>query len=121
MLENEKRKIRTGGFVDEIDEDDFDVEEEEAPQRAVQSATSEAHELLKKEVAAATAKDSKPVRKSAKPATQTKKAALKKKAAPEIHEEEEDNQLRSRNWQSQDIHRRSLLRKQRKKEMLLTL
>ena len=46
--------------------------------------------LLKKEVAAATAKDSKPVRKSAKPATQTKKAALKKKAAPEIHEEEED-------------------------------
>lgn len=77
----EKRKIRTGGFVDEIDEDDFDVEEEEAPQRAVQSATSEAHELLKKEVAAATAKDSKPVRKSAKPATQTKKAALKKKAA----------------------------------------
>ena len=73
----EKRKIRTGGFVDEIDEDDFDVEEEEAPQRAVQSATSEAHELLKKEVAAATAKDSKPVRKSAKPATQTKKAALK--------------------------------------------
>ena len=25
-----KRKIRTGGFVDEIDEDDFDVEEEEA-------------------------------------------------------------------------------------------
>lgn len=86
----EKRKIRTGGFVDEIDEDDFDVEEEEAPQRAVQSATSEAHELLKKEVAAATAKDSKPVRKSAKPATQTKKAAPKKKAAPEIHEEEED-------------------------------
>ena len=64
----EKRKIRTGGFVDEIDEDDFDVEEEEAPQRAVQSATSEAHELLKKEVA----------------------AAPKKKAAPEIHEEEED-------------------------------
>ena len=86
----EKRKIRTGGFVDEIDEDDFDVEEEEAPQRAVQSATSEAHELLKKEVAAATAKDSKPVRKSAKPATQTKKAAPKKKAAPEIHEEEDD-------------------------------
>ena len=86
----EKRKIRTGGFVDEIDEDDFDVEEEEAPQRAVQSATSEAHELLKKEVAAATAKDSKPVRKSAKPATQTKKAAPKKKAAPEIHEEEEE-------------------------------
>ena len=27
----EKRKIRTGGFVDEIDEDDFDTEEDEAP------------------------------------------------------------------------------------------
>ena len=90
LKKEEKRKIRTGGFVDEIDEDDFDVEEEEAPQRAVQSATSEAHELLKKEVAAATAKDSKPVRKSAKPATQTKKSAPKKKAAPEIHEEEEE-------------------------------
>ena len=65
----EKRKIRTGGFVDEIDEDDFDVEEEEAPQRAVQSATSEAHELLKKEVAAATAKDSKPFTYAANPCT----------------------------------------------------
>ena len=78
----EKRKIRTGGFVDEIDEDDFDVEEEEAPQRAVQSATSEAHELLKKEVAAATAKDSKPVRKSAKPATQTKNCLLYTSQSP---------------------------------------
>ena len=53
----EKRKIRTGGFVDEIDEDDFDTEEDERPQRAVQSATSEAHELLKKEIAAATAEE----------------------------------------------------------------
>ncbi len=117
----EKRKIRTGGFVDEIDEDDFDVEEEEAPQRAVQSATSEAHELLKKEVAAATAKDSKPVRKSAKPATQTKKAARRRKQLRRFMRKKRINQLRSRNWQSQDIHRRSLLRKQRKKEMLLTL
>ncbi len=117
----EKRKIRTGGFVDEIDEDDFDVEEEEAPQRAVQSATSEAHELLKKEVAAATAKDSKPVRKSAKPATQTKKAARRRKQLRRFMRKKRINQWRSRNWQSQDIHRRSLLRKQRKKEMLLTL
>ena len=86
----EKRKIRTGGFVDEIDEDDFDTDEEEHPQRAVQSATSEAHELLKKEIAAATAEDRKPAKKSAKPATQTKKAAVKKKAAPEITEEEDE-------------------------------
>ena len=74
-----RKKIRTGGFVDEIEEDDFDEEEEERPQAAVQSATSEAaqeqeptvrptqnvqaatseaHELLKKEIAAATADDS---------------------------------------------------------------
>ena len=86
----EKRKIRTGGFVDEIDEDDFDTEEDDRPQRTVQSATSEAHELLKKEVAAATAEEHKPPKKSAKPATQTKKAAAKKKAAPEIPEEEEE-------------------------------
>ena len=120
----EKRKIRTGGFVDEIDEDDFDVEEEEAPQRAVQSATSEAHELLKKEVAAATAKDSKPVRKSAKPATQTKKAAPKKKAAPEIHEEEEDKpvEIKKAGKSPKDqFTGAACCEKQRKKEMLLTL
>ena len=86
----EKRKIRTGGFVDEIDEDDFDTEEDERPARTVQSATSEAHELLKKEVAAATAENSKPARKSAKPATQTKKAAPKRKAVPERLEEDDE-------------------------------
>ena len=86
----EKRKIRTGGFVDEIDEDDFDTEEEERPAKTVQSATSEAHELLKKEVAAATAQNRKPAKKSAKPAAQTKKAAPKKKAAPEIEEEDDE-------------------------------
>ena len=85
-----KRKIRTGGFVDEIDEDDFDAEEDEQPQRTVQSATSEAHELLKKEVAAATAEDRKPAKKSAKPVTQTRKVVVKKKAAPEINEEEDE-------------------------------
>ena len=84
----EKRKIRTGGFVDEIDEDDFDTEEDERPQRAVQSATSEAHELLKKEIAAATAEDHRPARRSAKPAAQTRKAAPKKRAVPEVIEEE---------------------------------
>ena len=60
----ERKKIKTGGFVDEIYEDD--LEEEEAPEqeptvrpvRNVQAATSEAHELLKKEIAAATADDS---------------------------------------------------------------
>lgn len=61
-----RKKIRTGGFVDEIYEDDLD--DEEAPEQEptmrpdgnvnVQVATSEAHELLKKEIAAATADDS---------------------------------------------------------------
>lgn len=59
-----KKKIRTGGFVDEIYEDDL---EEESPESRpvkrtarvkpenMQAAASEAHELLKKEIAAATA------------------------------------------------------------------
>ena len=51
-------KIRTGGFVDEVDESDL-VEYEEpsryVPEHHVQTATSEAHELLRKEIAAATA------------------------------------------------------------------
>ena len=93
----EKRKIRTGGFVDEIDEDDFETEEEEQqqrPQRAVQSATSEAHELLKKEIAAATAEEHRTTRKSAKPAVQTRKAAPKKKETAVVQEEEKPVEIR---------------------------
>ena len=49
-----RKKIRTGGFVDEIYEDDLDEEAQEQeptvrPTQNVQAATSEAHELLKKE------------------------------------------------------------------------
>lgn len=52
----ERKIIRTGGFVDEVYEDDFsDEEPDEAPVTEVQNATSEAHELLKKEIAATTA------------------------------------------------------------------
>lgn len=93
----EKRKIRTGGFVDEIDEDDFETEEEQQqqrPQRAVQSATSEAHELLKKEIAAATAEEHRTTKKSAKPAVQTRKAAPKKKEASVVQEEEKPVEIR---------------------------
>ena len=112
----EKRKIRTGGFVDEIDEDDFDVEEEEAPQRAVQSATSEAHELLQLPQRTPNQSGSllslqHRLRRQHRRRKQLRRFMRKKRI----------NQWRSRNWQSQDIHRRSLLRKQRKKEMLLTL
>ena len=57
-----RKKIRTGGFVDEIYEDDLDEEAQEQeptvrPTQNVQAATSEAHELLKKEIAAATAEE----------------------------------------------------------------
>ena len=60
-----RKKIRTGGFVDEIYEDDLEDgiaehsdagTENEKPEN-VQAATSEAHELLKKEIAAATAEE----------------------------------------------------------------
>lgn len=62
-----RKKIRTGGFVDEIYEDDLEEEEQERPVRTqertgvhpenMQAAASEAHELLKKEIAAATAEE----------------------------------------------------------------
>lgn len=59
--EKARKKIRTGGFVDEIYEDDLEeepVQKPKRPVRNVQTATSEAHELLKREIAAATAEDS---------------------------------------------------------------
>lgn len=58
--EKQRKKIRTGGFVDEIYEDDLEGEPTQKPLRPVrnlQMATSEAHELLKREIAAATAED----------------------------------------------------------------
>ena len=48
-----RKKIRTGGFVDTIYEDELEPDNEKPV--TVQTATSEAHELLKKEIAAATA------------------------------------------------------------------
>ena len=57
----DKRKVRTGGFVDEIDEDDMTertaVGRTSAIQQTAQTAASEAHEELKKEIAAATSED----------------------------------------------------------------
>lgn len=65
-----KKKIRTGGFVDEIYEEDLEEErpvkreraakpaqEKEIQPENMQAAASEAHELLKKEIAAATAEE----------------------------------------------------------------
>lgn len=62
--EKQRKKIRTGGFVDEIYEDDLEEEPTQKPVRPaknVQMATSEAHELLKREIAAATAEDDRDV------------------------------------------------------------
>lgn len=50
----EKRKVRTGGFVDEIDEDDITEhssgKKASAMQQTAQTAASEAHEELKKKL-----------------------------------------------------------------------
>lgn len=59
--EKKKKKIRTGGFVDEIDEEDVTERpagrKASAMARTAQTAASEAHEELKKEIAAATSED----------------------------------------------------------------
>lgn len=52
------KTVRTGGFIDEIEEEDLELEDQERePVSPVQMATSEAHEELKKEIAAATAEE----------------------------------------------------------------
>lgn len=57
----EKRKVRTGGFVDEIDEEDLTEHpagrKASAMAQTAQTAASEAHEELKKEIAAATSEE----------------------------------------------------------------
>ena len=50
----ERKKIKTGGFVDEIYEDELEPVKPAQPE-TIQTATSEAQELLRKEIAAATA------------------------------------------------------------------
>ena len=56
----ERKVIHTGGFVDEVYEEDFPDGEEETPPGEAQAAATEAHELLKKEIAATT-QDEEPV------------------------------------------------------------
>lgn len=55
--EPERKKIKTGGFVDEIYEDDLEPAQpkQQTVAQEATAATTEAHELLKKEIAAATA------------------------------------------------------------------
>ncbi|MGN8888204.1 hypothetical protein [Blautia sp. HCP28S3_G10] len=90
-----RKKIRTGGFVDEIYEDDLDEEpetsEENQSGESVQVATSEAHELLKKEIAAATADE------SSAPATSVQeKLADVTEEIPDIEESEEEPEIQEK-------------------------
>ena len=94
--EKKKRKIiKTGGFVDEVYEDELDDEEEEKPRKRanVQTATSEAHELLKKEIAAATAEEpEKPVTKQTRRTAPAAGDRIRKSARPKTQPAEEKEQ-----------------------------
>ena len=70
----ERKKIKTGGFVDEIYEDDLEPEKLVQPTvvQAATAATTEAHELLKKEIAAATADEPMKVKTAEEPAQAAK-------------------------------------------------
>ena len=97
----EKRMVRTGGFVDEIEDDDY---EEEEPLRPVemQSAASEAHEVLKKEIAAATADEVSPLEEITDALSETRtvvedvKDALKANKQEKELEEAEPVQVKKR-------------------------
>lgn len=52
-----RKIIKTGGFVDEIYEDELQEDDEAETSADIQNAASEAHELLRKEIAAATAEE----------------------------------------------------------------
>ena len=93
--------VRTGGFVDEIEDDDY---EEEEPLRPVemQSAASEAHEVLKKEIAAATADEVSPLEEITDALSETRtvvedvKDALKANKQEKELEEAEPVQVKKR-------------------------
>ncbi|MGN8631314.1 hypothetical protein ACTNEW_06950 [Blautia sp. HCP3S3_G3] len=98
--EKKKRRIiKTGGFVDEVYEDELDDEEEEQPRKRanVQTATSEAHELLKKEIAAATADETEvPIAKQARkaaPAGNRQRKSARPKNQP-VREKEEPVEIK---------------------------
>ena len=87
-----KKKIRTGGFVDEIYEDELEPEKEERPV-TMQRATSEAHELLKKEIAAATAEETASVQETIQPTVNIPETVAKETEVhipEEVQEEEQE-------------------------------
>lgn len=94
----DKRKVRTGGFVDEIDEDDVTEpvsgRRVSAMKQTAQTAASEAHAELKKEIAVATSEDNDVVAhlERTERTVAEKKAARSKKIQPEtfIPDEEQE-------------------------------
>lgn len=79
--ERKKKKIiKTGGFVDEIYEDDLEPDapvKKDAEKAKAQVAASEAHEVLKKEIAATTAEEGKKKKTSAGPKKKAKAKPVK--------------------------------------------
>lgn len=116
-----RKKIRTGGFVDEIYEDDLDEEAQEQeptvrPTQNVQAATSEAHELLKKEIAAATADDSQelPDDYFDAPGNLTREFRFSKAILLKQNRRMRKKRLKSRNLRFQDAQQLNWQIKQRK-------
>lgn len=94
----DKRKVRTGGFVDEIDEDDIPESTSgrrvSAIQQTAQTAASEAHAELKKEIAAATSEENDVIsrleraQRTATANVKTRPQRRKVEEVPEVQEEE---------------------------------
>lgn len=107
LLKNAKKKkkadksrkiIRTGGFVDEIYEDELQEEEETESSADIQNAASEAHELLKKEIAAATAEEPLALEREVelektRNLETASKAVKKKRAVQESSSEQEESEV----------------------------
>ena len=109
---SDKRVVRTGGFVDEIEEE---VREEttapEKPSVKMQTAASEAHEELKKEIAAATADEQEPTvvpkRSVAAPSAGKPKADREVVKAEENIEPEEIGSLAMPVWSAAQLASRA--------------
>ncbi len=92
----DKRKVRTGGFVDEIDEEDITEHSSgkkgSAIQQTAQTAASEAHAELKKEIAAATSEeaDMAPELENGREERQNEKKPIRSREERKIRKREEE-------------------------------
>ncbi len=89
---NRGGKIRTGGFVDEVDESDFDEDDyfDEEEVDSMYSATTEAHEALRRGVAAATQE-----REPREPAQETRTRAASRSAASSQQQQQQPARRKS--------------------------